>query len=471
MDHLTERPDGTIEGLTLVQSFGLAALLILVGVLSSWVYLKRSATSDSLAAPTLETLLQPITPVTIPTGAEPDEIQTWIQFGEEAYTAGRIIEPAADNALYYYRKALEQAPGHPDVLAGLDRVVRHLVSSAESAIFQGDWTEGRKHSEQLAALRPQDNRAGEMLARINRLEQLENLLARAERQVAAAYLTEPANDNAFDTYRRILEIDPGNVQATRGINSIVQRLLGVAQSAALAGENDKASRFIEKVRAINPQAAGLTEAERVVDQWSEMAINQHLQEQLEAASAALEAGRLTGPGDPNALSLFNRVLELDPASEAARQGKRLVVQALIERAWSEIGAGRFSEAEATLATAGSAGAESFALVELEDEIIYQRALADARRGVFERTYPAAELEPRRRQVPVYPRTAEGDGWVDVHFTVSENGEVLDAVVAESSNATFDEAALRAIGRWTFQPHLLKDRPIPIRAEIRFAFKE
>lgn len=472
MDRVVDQSDTTAASGTLIQSFGFAALLIVVGVVSSWVYLKRAGDVASLTAAPLESLLlKPITPDRLANTAEPDELATWVQFGEEAYAAGRIIEPVADNAIYYYRKALEQAPLHAQALAGMDRVVRHLVSGSESAIFQGDWPQARIFAEQLRGLRPADTRARELLERINRFEQLDNLKARADRQVAAARLTEPRDDNALDTYRRILAIDPGNAAAVQGIDSIVQRLLGVAQSAALAGESERANRYISRVRSINPNAPGLAEAEAVVAQWSEMVSNQHLQDQLEAASAALEAGRLTAPDEPNALALFNRVLELDPASDAARQGKRLVLQALIERAWSEIRANRFSTAEQTLENARVAGAESYTLVELEDEIVYRRALNDARRGNFERTLSIADLEVKRREVPDYPRSGRGDGWVDVLFTVSETGEVVDAAISDSSSMDFEEAALRAINRWSFRPYLYKDRPLPVRVAIRFAFKE
>lgn len=470
MDQTIDRPD-TAGGRALIQSFGFAALLIVIGVLSTWVYLKRAGQAETLTVAPLETLL--LKPIAADGGqdAESDEVQTWVQFGEEAYAAGRIVAPAADNALYYYGKALKQAPVHAEALAGMDRVIRHLVSSTESAIFQGEWSQARDFAEQLRALRPDDSEAGRLLERINRFEQLENLMARADRQIAVSRLTAPPDDNALETYRRMLAIDPGNAAAEQGIASIVQRLLGVAQSAALAGERDKANRFINRAKSIDAGAPGLAEAEQVVGQWSEMVSNQQIQNQLEAASTALEAGRLTAPDEPNALALFDGVLALDPGSDAARQGKRLVIQALIERGWSQTRAGRFAEAEQTLDDARAAGAESFALIDVEDEIAYQRALTDARRGRFERTFNIADLDVKRREVPQYPRTVRGDGWVDVQFTVAESGDVVDAIVSDSSSPDFEDAALRAITRWSFQPYLYKQRPLPVRVAIRFAFKE
>ena len=471
MSDVMDNSPESLQSLTLLQNFGLAAFLVIAGVLSTWVYLKRAGGEELLSAPELELLaINTVETIQAATPIELDEVQTWIQFGEEAYEAGRIVSPVADNALYYFKKALARSPKDRDVLTGIDRVFQHLLSASESAIFQGDWTRARQYSEQLDEMRPNDQRALELLNRINRLEQLENLITRGDRQIAASRLTEPPGDNALQTYRRILEIDPGNTTASDSIASIVQRLLGVAQSAALAGEQEKAQRFVAKVRAIEPTASGLAEAEQLVAQWAEMAKDRHLREQLEAASAALEAGQLAEPDQPNALFLFDKALELDPGSEAARQGKSLVIKALAERAWVEIRGSRFGDAARSVELARSAGAESYTLVELEDELLYQEALAKARRGEFDRLYLVSELETRRRATPDYPKGASEDGWVEMRFTVSEEGKVLDAEVYASSNEMFNDAATRAINRWTFKPPMFKGRPIAVRSGVRFAFK-
>ena len=123
---LTIDPGDPSEGLTLVQSFGIAAMLIVLGVMATWVYLKRSDTVDVLASGELELLnmapleaAQTVEPVAL------SELDTWVQFGEEAYTAGRVVSPAADNALYYYQKALAEDPRHQPAREGMERVVRH----------------------------------------------------------------------------------------------------------------------------------------------------------------------------------------------------------------------------------------------------------------------------------------------------------------------------------------------------------
>lgn len=454
----------TPRSLNPLQSFGAASLIIIVGVLSSWVYLKRSSETPTFVMPEFA-------PVQIqPEEASPGEAATWVQFGEEAYAEGRIIDPAEDNALYFFQRALAEAPKNADALGGLDRVLSYLANSAESAIYRGDWLEARQHAEKLLALRPGDTVALTLQSRIKRFEDLESLISKANSQLAVARLTEPADDNALATYRSILELDPENSVAKRGIQSIAQLLLGYAQSAALAGENGKAQAFVAKVRNFAPDAKGLAEVEQIQKQWDQMASNQQVQDLLKSAADAMQAGQLSEPDEPNALALFNAVLELQPDSEAARHGKGLVIRALLDRAWSEIGAGNFQAARGPLNQARKAGASRAKIDELQEEIDYQAALAKARSGEFDNLISLTDLEVRNRGVPDFPKEAAEDGWVVIHFTVSEEGEVVDPDVLESSDQVFDESALKAIRRWRFRPYTVDGRPMPVRSRVKFEFK-
>jgi TonB family protein len=255
------------------------------------------------------------------------------------------------------------------------------------------------------------------------------------------------------------------------VASIVQRLLGFAQSAALAGEQGKAQGFLETARGIDPAAPGLRETGQLVAQWTRMVTTQRIKEHLETASQALQSGKLAGPDMPNALDLFDSVLKLDTGSDAARQGRRLVLEALLERAWSQIRADQFALAADTIHQAERAGVEARIVGVLRDELDYQTTLVRARDGEFERLHHLSELEIRRREVPAYPRNASGSGWVEVHFTVSQEGEVVAAVVHESSSEVFHATSLRAINHWRFKPLLVAGRPIPVRSAVRFSFQE
>jgi TonB family protein len=82
--------------------------------------------------------------------------------------------------------------------------------------------------------------------------------------------------------------------------------------------------------------------------------------------------------------------------------------------------------------------------------------------------------PIVRPNPDYPAralTAGTEGWVQVQFAVTAVGGVRDAIVVDSEPGTvFDEAALKAVARWRYNPRI--DRGVAVervglQAIIRF----
>ena len=66
-----------------------------------------------------------------------------------------------------------------------------------------------------------------------------------------------------------------------------------------------------------------------------------------------------------------------------------------------------------------------------------------------------DVIPLVRINPEYPPRAQSrgiEGWVQVQFTISETGSVIDAVVVDASpKGVFDDAAIKAISRWRYNP--------------------
>ncbi len=84
------------------------------------------------------------------------------------------------------------------------------------------------------------------------------------------------------------------------------------------------------------------------------------------------------------------------------------------------------------------------------------------------------LLPLQRIPPTYPRWAAQrrlEGWVKVAFTVDARGQVSEAeVVAAEPSGVFDQAALRAIRQWRFQPPTRDGEPVAQRAVQILKFK-
>ncbi|BBA35828.1 TonB domain protein [Methylocaldum marinum] len=79
-----------------------------------------------------------------------------------------------------------------------------------------------------------------------------------------------------------------------------------------------------------------------------------------------------------------------------------------------------------------------------------------------------------RVLPEYPPRARAqriEGWVRLEIEVSPSGTVSAArVVAASPERVFDDAALKAIRRWRFQPAFSEGRAVSQRATLTMRFR-
>ncbi len=67
-----------------------------------------------------------------------------------------------------------------------------------------------------------------------------------------------------------------------------------------------------------------------------------------------------------------------------------------------------------------------------------------------------DVMPLVRINPDYPPRALSrgiEGWVQIQFTITATGTVKDAVVVKSSSNMFEEAAVKAILRWRYNPKI------------------
>ena len=62
------------------------------------------------------------------------------------------------------------------------------------------------------------------------------------------------------------------------------------------------------------------------------------------------------------------------------------------------------------------------------------------------------------------------GWVEVAFTVNAKGQVEDAQIrASSPEDVFDEAALRAVRQWRYDPPIIDGKATAQRSAARLKF--
>jgi TonB family protein len=450
--------------ITLGQSFGIAAWVVIAGVMGSWVFLQQGA--DEAAAN-----LPEIPSFTLTTVQDVQEVNL-IEQAQLAFAAGRIARPEADSALYFYRAMLERDPESVEALRGVDRVRSFLVNGAETALRDSDLAGARDLATQVLSIEPANRAAKSVIARIDQLEFIARLTERAVEQISAGRLTKPRDDNALATYREVLAVDPDNAVAQQGIESVAQRLATIAQTEAFAENHERAAELIALAKKIAPNARGIAETEKLTLQWSDMVKDQAVKDDLLLASQAIQKGNLVGASDASgvgALQHYQSVLKKDPQSQAAQAGVQLVIEGLVERGWQQSRSDDLSGIEETLVQARAAGAKPVDLEALEAELAYLNKRRKARSGEFDTVLSMRDLSVKRQSSPVLPRGIR-EGWVEVLFTVTEEGGVADVVIVDSSSVELHETTIAAVSKWRFDPFLDNGRPIPVRSGIRFTFQ-
>jgi protein TonB len=95
---------------------------------------------------------------------------------------------------------------------------------------------------------------------------------------------------------------------------------------------------------------------------------------------------------------------------------------------------------------------------IDNPIARLRPVVDTRRGGTRMTMASGsdrDVIPLVRINPDYPQRALSrglEGWVQVQFTITPIGTVKDAIVVDAEpEGVFDDAALKAIARWRYNP--------------------
>ena len=70
-------------------------------------------------------------------------------------------------------------------------------------------------------------------------------------------LMSPANDNAYDRYRKVLDLDPKNAKAREGLRAVASRYLGLADAAQSKGDLGQAREFLARAEKADPNLPGL----------------------------------------------------------------------------------------------------------------------------------------------------------------------------------------------------------------------
>ncbi|MBC8187753.1 MAG: serine/threonine protein kinase, partial [Proteobacteria bacterium] len=111
----------------------------------------------------------------------------------------------------------------------------------------------------VAEVKPEKPRPRKLTA--SDLNKISGKLINARLALADNRLMSPANDNAYDRYRQVLALDPGNTKAKDGLRAIADRYLRLTDSAVGQGILTEARTYLARAKKADPTHPGIAATE------------------------------------------------------------------------------------------------------------------------------------------------------------------------------------------------------------------
>jgi len=355
----------------------------------------------------------------------------------------------------------DQAQVHERLLARAQNAFLEQLKAAQLKAAQSPPAQPQQSQQ------PRDAAPRVMLSPKAEEDHVAPLLDLAARRLADGHLLDQDRDDARFYVQEALRIDPQSVAALGAKRALSSRLLEDARGAIDHREFARASALLEGAKGVADEAdieslrnlltGALKQAD--ADAWSTL---------LKSANERLLQDRLIEPANDNAKYFYLRLKQLDPSNAALSPLLQDLGTRLAAKARRALILGQSDAAKTWLDEAGAIGFNSAEVSSAQHDL----DAVVAKQNFMTNLVPSSQLKVIKSVPPVYPFRAQGktEGWVEVEFTVAESGKVQDiAVRAASVPGTFDEAAVKAVSQWRYQPVLRDAKPVAVRTRIRVRF--
>jgi TonB family protein len=420
----------------------------------------------------------------------------------------RYTEPAADNALLYYRSAAAADAANGEARDGLQRVAGVLAARIEEALSGGHVDEAvltlanfkaasasdprvagfeqRLFSAEVskaiadgnvdraAALLHQAQQSGSVAA--DQLARWRSDIARRQEDVKAQHLASlvedrirdgkltDADDSAKSYLQQLQSSAPASAATQRAVHALSAAYLKKAREAGLAKNSADEERWLTEARGLGLKAADITAFQREVAGARQKAVQADADRTVQLTRAALHEGRLTDPAQDSAAWYLGQLQSSDPGNAALADAGRELSGKLLERARAAVLAGKSGDADLALAKRWGADPK---------EVLAVQQLASPKSRGADAAALAPSLKRLRAPSPDYPVSALTQrlaGSVTLEFTVNTSGEPRDIHVVEATPpGVFDQAAINAVKHWRYAPLRVDGAvvEVPVKTRMRF----
>jgi TonB family protein len=447
----------------------------------------------------------------------PDPVKAELALAKDAFNQNKFIEPQGESALDLYRSALALDPNSQEAKDGIRSVVDKILERAEAALLAERLEEAIRTIEtardidsthpRLAFLDTQVARERERL-KLSQAQEVGNrvrsLLNTATDRMANGRLLTPNNGSARDALLEARRLDPTDPTVLSTIREFSAQLTEEARKSLAGGNIEAATAYVQGARQMGSAGSALAAVERSLAEATRAggpgagpntatnAPAQSAATRRPATPVASQAG--AGPNiDAMVADIRTRLTEgklIDPPGDSARdllanlrtaapnrpevdELSRTLSTRLLDSGRQAMNAKAYDRSSQLIAAAKDVG-QRFngpAISQAEADLIAAREQNSQLTNVVS----AASLKRVRMVSPAYPDAARKrgiEGWVELAFTVQTNGSVDQVEVRNASPAdVFDDAAIRAVRQWRFEPVEKNGERVEQRAMVRLKFSQ
>ncbi len=207
---------------------------------------------------------------------------------------------------------------------------------------------------------------------------------------------EPARNNALEHFRTVLQLDPGNAEATEGLKRLGGLLIARARTALDERRFDNALAELEAARSIDPNDQRLVEVDARLDSMRAQTALAQIQATLAAqnfdrAQALLDAAQKDALLPPAQIAQLSKDLD--------NKRRSVTVSRLVASAESRLSSGRLvtpndESAKDAIKALREAGASAEVVTRLNNDL-NQRLLAAARDAAAKGDQAGVQANARR----------------------------------------------------------------------------
>ncbi|MET0534457.1 MAG: TonB family protein [Steroidobacter sp.] len=493
-----------------------AGLLVIIGGI--WFGVSKF-TGDPEVPPVVNQPVQQGAPGSVP--ERPDPVKAELALAKDAFNQNKFIEPQGESALDLYRSALALDPNSTEAKNGIRSVAEKILERAESALLAERLEEAIRTIEtardidsthpRLAFLDTQVARERERL-KLSQAQEVGNrvrtLVNQANDRMANGRLLLPANGSAKDALLEARRLDPTDPTVLNTIREFSAQLTEEARKSLAGGKIEEAQTYVAGARQMGSAGSALAAVERELAEAARVANNNaaarpgagpsaptgsaqparrpNTSTPTPAAGAGpnvdamvsdvrqrLTEGKLIDPPGDSARDMLTNLRNAAPNRPEVEELSRTLSTRLLDSGRQAMNAKAFERSAQLIAAAKDVGQRynGAAISQAESDLTAARDATAAQTNIVS----AASLKRVRMVSPVYPDAARKrgiEGWVELAFTVQTNGSVDSVEVRNASPAeVFDDAAMRAVRQWRFEPVTRNGERIEQRAMVRLKFSQ